>query len=95
MVLESEQEQHEKVHSFTMSFRIFDPDAYEMALEDLQNAEVWAEDEGPQDNTIEENLEILVKHLDVLAYYRERQNIAFMDIGIEQVVNPADRLAAG
>ena len=73
---------------------IFDPDAYEMALEDLVNADIWAEDEGPADNTIEENLEILVKHLDVLATYRELDNIAFMDIGLTQVPNLADRVAA-
>jgi hypothetical protein len=82
---ESAEEAGAKVYSFTMAFRIYDYDAYQLALEDLQNGEVWAEGEGPEDNTVAENLEILVEHLDVLADYRERQNIAYTDIGIERV----------
>ena len=75
----------DKTYSFTMKFRIFDQDAFEMALEDLQNAKVWAEDEGPADNTIEQNLEILVEHLDVLADYRGNKTTGYYDIGIEKV----------
>jgi len=71
-------------YSFTMSFRLFDRNGFFMALEDLKNAGVWADDEGPLDNTIEQNLEILIEHLDVLATYRGLDNIAYMDIGIER-----------
>jgi hypothetical protein len=85
MSLESSGTAQEETYSFTMTFRIFDRDALDDALNDLKSAEVWADDEGPDDNTIEENLEILVEHLDVLATYRERDNIAYTDIGIERV----------
>lgn len=78
-------ESESKVYSFTMSFRIFDHDAFQWALEDLENAYVCGEGEGLGDNSIEENLEILVKHLDVLAIYRELDTISFISIGIEQV----------
>ena len=82
---ESARELDGQVFSFTMGFRILDQDAYEMALEDLKNAEVWAEDEGPDDNTVEENLEIIVNHLDVLAYHREQHVISYIDLGLERV----------
>ena len=78
-------ESPEQTYSFTMTFRIFDQDAYELALEDLQNAEVWGEGEGPQDNTIEQNLEIVVEHLDVLATYRGNDTTHYLDIGLEKV----------
>ena len=85
MPMESKEPDDVKVYSFTLAFRIFDRDAYGMALEDLQNAKVWAKDEGPEDNTIEQNLEILVEHLDVLADYRGNKTTGYYDIGIERV----------
>jgi hypothetical protein len=83
--MESTLESEEPIYSFTMTFRIFDHDAFELALEDLQHAKVWGDEEGPDDNTIEQNLEILVEHLDVLATYRENDNTSYYDIGIERV----------
>jgi hypothetical protein len=73
------------VHTVVMHFIVFDEDAFNMALEDLENAEVFGEGEGPGDNSTEENLDILVCHLDVLANYRGLENIAFYDVGIERV----------
>jgi len=82
---ESAEEAGTKVYSFTMAFRIYDYDAYQLALEDLQNAEVWGEGEGPEDNTVAENLEIIVEHLHLIAEQRERHDVAYTDIGIERV----------
>jgi len=94
MTLELNPSPEGEVYSFTMTFRIFDQDAFDLALEDLGNAEVWSDDEGPDDNTVEENLEILVEHLDVLAHYRGNLTTAYTDIGIERVVNPGDKVVA-
>jgi len=73
------------VVTVTMHFRIFDQEAFDFALEDLVNADVFGEGEGPEDNTVEENLEILITHLDVLANYRENMTTSFYDIGIERL----------
>lgn len=83
--LENEAEIEAPVVTITMSFRIFDQEAFEFALEDLANADVFGEGEGPEDNTVEENLEILITHLDVLANYRENMTTSFYDIGIERL----------
>lgn len=56
--------------TITLNFELVDEDLLDQALEDLKEAQVWAEDEGPQDNTVEENVDILVEHLDVLAQHR-------------------------
>lgn len=85
MVMESKEPEDEKVYSFTMAFRIFDQDAFELALEDLQYGGVWDKGEGPADNTTVQNLEILVEHLDVIASYRGNETTAYTDIGIERV----------
>jgi hypothetical protein len=75
----------EDTFTITMTFKMFDQDAFDDALNDLQAAGVWGEGEGPDDNTIEENLDILVCHMDVLATYRERENVAWYDVGLERV----------
>lgn len=75
----------DKIHTVTIHFLIFDQDAFDLALEDLKHADVFGEGEGPEDNTIEENLDVLLCHLDSLASYRGLNNIAFYDVGIERV----------
>lgn len=74
-----------QIHTVTIHFVIFDQDAFDLAMEDLQHADVFGDDEGPDDNTIVENLDLLLCHLDVLASYREAENISFYDVGIERV----------
>lgn len=85
--LESPVESPFKVFTITMHFRITDRSSFEQALDDLYAAGVWGEDEGPHENTVEENLEILVKHLDVLATYREEAAVHFEDVGLLQMTN--------
>lgn len=73
------------IYSFTMGFKIFDQDAYELALQDLFDAGVWAEAGWQGGNTIAQNIELLVENLDTLADYRGYSDTSYLDIGIEKV----------
>lgn len=75
----------DQVYTVTYRFRIFDEEALKDALEDLRFGGVFGDGESHEDNTIEENLDILLGHLDVLADVREIANVAFYDVGIERV----------
>jgi len=77
----------ERIVTVTMRFRIFDEDAFEMALEDLEHAEVFGEGESAADNTVEENIGILITNLDVIANYRETETTCFLDVGIERITD--------
>lgn len=83
--LESSRECDGQVFTITMSFRMVDQNLFDIAINDLEDAEVWGEDEGPDDNTIEENIDILVGHIDVLSYHREQHNIGWCEMGLERV----------
>lgn len=72
-------------YEINLKLRVFDEEALELAFEDLENSQVIPPGETYKDNTIEENLALILKNLDVLANYREIETIAFIDMGFEQV----------
>ncbi|MGE3483497.1 MAG: hypothetical protein AB7L09_02075 [Nitrospira sp.] len=72
-----------KTYTVSYKLRVFDEDALEQAMEDLQDADVFAAGESWHDNSVEQNLEILVLHLDVLARYRESETYDLLSCGVE------------
>lgn len=83
--LESLEGTEGKVYEIGFKFRVFDEDALELAFEDLENAEVFGPGESYKDNTVEENLALVLKHLDVIARFRELESISFIDMGFEEI----------
>jgi hypothetical protein len=83
--LESPRELDGQVFTVTMNFRMVDQNAFDDAVSDLDAADVWGEDDGPDNNTIEELIDIMVGHIDVLAHHREQPNVGWLDMGLERI----------
>lgn len=83
MALESFAGTEGKTYEVKYRLRVFDEDALEMAMDDLQGAEVFGPGESWKDNTVEENLDLLILHLDVLARVRESEDYDLMSCGVE------------
>jgi hypothetical protein len=72
-----------KTYEVKYRLRVFDEEALELAMDDLQDADVFGDGESWRDNTVEENLDLLILHLDVLARYRESETYDLMSCGVE------------
>ena len=85
MTIESLAGTNDKTFEVRLKLRVFDEGALELAFEDLENAGVLTDGLSYKDNTIEENLSLLVKNLDMIAVFREAENVCFVDMGFEEV----------
>lgn len=72
-------------YEVSIKLRVFDREALTLAFEDLENSGVIAEGESYKDNTVQENLALILKNLDLIANFREVESVSFIDMGFEEV----------
>ena len=72
-----------KTYEVKYRVRVFDEEALELALDDLQECDVFGKGESWKDNTVQENLDLLILHLDALAHFRGSETYDLLSCGVE------------
>lgn len=85
MALESLTGINGKTYEVGFKLRVFDEEALEFALDDLESVGVIDPEIGWKNNTVETNLQILVLNLDSLAAYRDSETYDLLSCGVEKL----------